>query len=129
MRRHAPRHPCGKRPVGDAEECGRRWWQRQAVGERRGRVAPDRHQLRRQPAEYALAVAQHHAVEVDQLADPVGHPVRGHRDGDAAEAVADQDDVGDLFRFQEVREISGEDLDRSRGRASGGARRARSGWA
>jgi len=68
------------------------------------------HDLARDAAEDRLAVLRNAAVDDHEMADALGHPVR-HQAGDqAAEAVADQHDVAQVFRLQGFDGVGQEDV-------------------
>src|SRR5688572_13020341 len=58
-------------------------------------LAPGFHDICGQYAEYALAVLQYDAVEINEVPDAIGDLVCCARDARAAEAVSDQYDLGE----------------------------------
>ena len=70
------------------------------------RVAPPlRCQPGRNMVKRTLAIFENNAVEETQMADALRLPIGGSGDEDTAEAVADENDVVDLFEDQQVDDV------------------------
>src|SRR5262245_42469209 len=114
MRGEARLQPRRLRRIGDTERARRRCRYAQPAARLLGRLHARRDDFLRQHAEHALAVLEHDRVQVDQLADAVGHLVCSSRNGVAAKAVTDKDHVPEVFPFQDIDDIGYERVERDR---------------
>src|SRR5262245_11767077 len=94
MRGEATFHPICRGVVLGDTESGRSWrWNEDPLSLFSNGFAPSCHHVGRQYTEYALAILQDDAVEIDEVPDAVGHLVRCAGDARTPKAVSDQNDV------------------------------------
>ena len=76
------------------------------------KLATDRYDIWRKHTEWALAILQDEAVEIDEVSDAVGNPIGCARDARTSKAVSDQDNIIELFRLNVIDNIRDEFIER-----------------
>ena len=102
MRRELAVRPGGELGIVDDQAADRREGQDLGAVDDLHQLLTLGHDLGRDAAEDRLAILRDAAVDDHQMADALGHAVGGEAGDQAAEAVADQHDVAQVFRLEIV---------------------------